>query len=90
MKETAKARLSSQAKEEIELLIETTLKEKEVTRKDLLKHLDNCPLCGSVIIECPWCKASIPFSYKCPECKKTLPLETLISKLAEKTVEKLG
>lgn len=88
VKQTQKARKVSEIQQELEFFVESTLKEKGIARKDLTKHLDNCPLCHAVIIECPFCHNSIPFSYLCPECKKTLPLETLITKLSETIVEK--
>jgi len=88
MREIQKARKVSEIQQELEFFVESTLKERGIARKDLTKHFDNCPLCHAVIIECPFCSSSIPFSYRCPECNKVLPLETLISKLSETIVEK--
>ncbi len=68
--------------------IETALKESELERTDLLKHFETCPFCSVEIVQCPFCGKHTPFNYKCINCKKTLPLETLITQLAKKTVEK--
>jgi hypothetical protein len=76
--------LVSEARQEIEFFISETLKEKGLKRRELFEHLDSCPCCFSVFVQCPFCSSRIPFSWSCPECKKVLPLESLISSLALK------
>jgi predicted RNA-binding Zn-ribbon protein involved in translation (DUF1610 family) len=88
MRKIEKRKRISMVEQELEFAIESTLKERELNRRDLLEHFSECPLCHAVIIKCPWCKRSIPFSYQCPECKKVLPLETLITQLSESLARK--
>jgi len=81
--------LVSEARQEIEFFISETLKEKGLKRRELFEHLDFCPCCFSVFVQCPFCSSRIPLSWKCPECQKVLPLESLISALALRVSEKL-
>lgn len=67
--------------------MDLVLEEKGLKRKDLVKHYNKCPLCESTIIECPFCKASIPVGYSCLSCGKVLPLETLLEQIAKAKLE---
>ena len=78
----------SEAIEEILSYIDLTMKETNMTRKDILEHFDHCPLCGALIIECPFCHANTPIGYNCQECKQVLPLETLLKQIAEKIIRR--
>ncbi len=84
-----KAKVVSEATEQLEFLIESELKERGIQRRDLLEHSDHCVLCHAVLISCPWCGSKIPFAYQCPECKKVLPLQTLVEKLSETTASRM-
>jgi len=83
-----KSKEESEAIEEILSYIDLTLKETNMTRADILKHYDHCPLCGALIIECPFCHANTPIGYNCQVCKEVLPLETLLKQIAEKIIER--
>jgi len=63
--------------------IELTLKENNLTWKDLFKELSVCPLCHSKIIECPFCRGKTIIDYKCQNCGKVLPLDRIIEELSK-------
>jgi hypothetical protein len=83
MRKMNKAKIVSEATQQLEFLIDSELRENGIQRRDLLEHSDHCVLCHAVLISCPFCNSKIPFAYQCPECKKVLPLQSLVEKLSE-------
>ena len=78
----SKEKRRKEAKDQIEAFVENTLKDFDLNRSEILDEY--CPLCHTLIVECPRCSKSTPLGLYCHNCKNPIPLEDLTERVSEK------